>query len=94
MVVATDEKAEKLIQRDRLDELMRIDSGFRKTSAAYCILVTQMIAKDEMSNGDRKLLLNLQADMIYKSEILMEVSPSLRARAERHLRLLRQEVAQ
>lgn len=94
MVVAIDEKAEKLIQRDRLDELMRIDAGFRKASAAYCILVTQMIAKDDLSNADRKLLLNLQADMIYKSEILMEVSPSLRARAERHLRLLRQEVAQ
>jgi hypothetical protein len=40
------------------------------------------------------VLLNLQADMIYKAEILMEVSPSLRARAERHLRLLRREVTQ
>jgi hypothetical protein len=94
MVVATDEKAERLIQRDRLDELMRIDSGFRKSSAAYAILVSALMVKDDLDDLDRRVLLNLQADMIYKAEILMEVSPSLRARAERHLRLLRKEVTQ
>ena len=94
MVVAIDETAEKLLQRDRLDELMRTDAGFRKASAAYCILVASLIAKDDIDHVDRRLLLNLQADLIYKAEILMEVSPSLRARAERHLRLLRREVTQ
>lgn len=94
MVVAIDETAEKLLQRDRLDELMRTDAGFRKASAAYCILVASLIAKDDIDHVDRRLLLNLQADLIYKAEILMEVSPTLRARAERHLRLLRREVTQ
>ena len=94
MVVAIDEKADRLIQRDKLDELMRIDAGFRKSSAAYCILVSVLMVKDEIDDDDRRVLLNLQADMIYKSEILMEVSPSLRARAQRHLRLLRKEVTQ
>ena len=94
MVVAIDEKADRLIQRDKLDELMRIDAGFRKSSAAYCILVSVLMVKEEIDDADRRVLLNLQADMIYKAEILMEVSPSLRARAERHLRLLRKEVTQ
>jgi hypothetical protein len=92
MVVAIEEKAERLIQRDRLDELMRVDAGFRKSSASYCILLAALMAKDDLDDVDRRLLLNIQADMIYKAEILMEVSPSLRARAERHLRLLRREV--
>ena len=94
MVVAIDERADRLIQRDKLDELMRIDAGFRKSSAAYCILVSVLMVKEEIDDADRRVLLNLQADMIYKAEILMEVSPSLRARAERHLRLLRKEVTQ
>jgi hypothetical protein len=94
MVVAIDEKADRLIQRDKLDELMRIDAGFRKSSAAYCILVSVLMVKDDIDDDDRRVLLNLQADMIYKAEILMEVSPSLRARAQRHLRLLRKEVTQ
>jgi hypothetical protein len=94
MVVAIDEKADRLIQRDKLDELMRIDAGFRKSGAAYCILVSSLLVKDDLDDVDRRVLLNLQADMIYKAEILMEVSPSLRARAERHLRLLRKEVTQ
>jgi len=94
MVVAIDEKADRLIQRDKLDELMRMDAGFRKSSAAYCILVSVLMVKEEINDADRRVLLNLQADMIYKAEILMEVSPSLRARAERHLRLLRKEVTQ
>lgn len=94
MVVAIDEKTETLIQRDKLDELMRIDAGFRKSSAAYAILVSNLLAKEDLDDLDRRLLLNLQADLIYKAEILMEVSPSLRARAERHLRTLRREVTQ
>lgn len=92
MVVAIEEKAERLIQRDRLDELMRVDAGFRKSSAAYCILLSTLLSKDDLDDTDRRVLLNIQADMVYKAEILMEVSPSLRARAERHLRLLRREV--
>lgn len=92
MIVALHEEAERLIQRDRLDELLRVDAGFRKSSAAYCILVAALLAKEDIDDVDRRLLLNVQADMIYKAEILMEVSPSLRARAERHLRLLRKEV--
>lgn len=92
MVVAIESKVESILQKDRLDELIRIDASFRKASAAYCILVAKLMGQDEISEVDRRQLLNLQADLIYKAEILMEVSPSLRRRAERHLDLLRREV--
>jgi len=77
MVVAIDEKADRLIQRDRLDELMRIDNGFRKSSAAYAILVSSLMVKDDLADVDRRVLLNLQADMIYKAE--RTVAPRYRA---------------
>ena len=76
-----------------LDEYLRLDNAFRMVSATYALLCDTLSRRKKVSERDKRLILNLSADLQHKARRLMQQSPSLRGQAAKHLAELWKEVA-
>ena len=81
-----------LCSPSELDEYLRLDSAFRIVSGSYALMCGQLAEKETISERDKRLVLNLSADLQAKARWLMQLSPSLRKQSESHLAELRREV--
>lgn len=76
-----------------IDEYLRLDGAFRVVCATYALMCDSLAKKDRVSERDKRLILNLSADLQHKAKRLMQQSPSLSQQAAAHLQELWREVA-
>ena len=82
-----------LCSPEEIEEYLRLDIAFRTVCASYALMCDALIEKDDMTDRDKRLVLNLSADLQHKARSLMRLSSGLRKDAECHLANLRKEVA-
>jgi N-dimethylarginine dimethylaminohydrolase len=82
-----------LCSPEEIEEYLRLDTAFRTVCASYALMCDALADKDGISERDKRLILNLSADLQHKARCLMKLSSGLRRDAESHLLMLRKEVA-
>lgn len=97
MIVESDEidieeRVNALCSPEEIEEYLRLDGAFRVVSASYALMCDSLSEQDSISERDKRMILNLSADLQHKARSLMRLSPNLRKQSELHLLELRKEV--
>ena len=78
---------------EEIEEYLRTDSAFRVVCASYSIMLEDLVGEREFtSERTKRMILNMQADLRYKAQKLMKLSPTLKIRAEAFLNELKKEI--
>lgn len=78
---------------EEIEEYLRTDSAFRVVCASYAIMLEDLVGEREFtSERTKRMILNMQADLRYKAQKLMKLSPTLKIRAEAFLHELKKEI--
>lgn len=76
-----------------VDEFLRVDKSFRIVCTAYSIMLESLVAlTSQPTEQQKRMILNMQADLRHKAGQMMKLSPSLKRKAEAHLEALDAEV--